>query len=65
MKNILLGMIFGIILTSVVTVNAGYHDYTYFEERVIELLEQIERHGDDINSDTQTLINSVSRLPQG
>ena len=65
MKNILLGIIFGIILASAVTVNANYHNYTDFEERVVELLEELIDHGEDISSDTQTLINSVSRLPQG
>lgn len=65
MRNIILGFILGLVIALPISAIAYNHDCTNFEERVIELLEDIERHGDDISSDTQTLIDSVSRLPQG
>lgn len=67
MKNIIIGLILGFVWALPVSAIAfgGTYGYTAFEERVIELLEQIERHGDDISSDTQTLIDAVNNLPRG
>ena len=65
MKNIIIGFILGLVVALPISALAYGHDFTNFETRVIELLVDIERHGDDISSDTQTLIDSVSRLPQG
>ena len=65
MKNIIIGFILGLVIALPISVLAYGHDYTNFEERVIELLVEMERHGDDISSDTQTLIDRVSDLPRG
>ena len=65
MKNIIIGFILGLALSLPISVFAYGHDYTNFEERVIELLVDIERHGDDISSDVETLIDSVNNLPRG
>lgn len=59
MKNLIIGLILGLILSLPISAIASYHNYTDWEERVIELLEQIERHGDDISSDTQTIIDKL------
>lgn len=66
MKNIIIGLILGLVIALPVSAIAfgGSYGYTGFELEVIDLLEQIERHGDDISSDTQTLIDAVSRLPK-
>ena len=64
MRNLIIGFILGLLIALPISAIAYGHDYTSFEERVIELLEDIERHGDDISSDTETLINAVSNLPR-
>ena len=63
MKNIMIGLVLGFALTLPFRVGASY-GYTGFQLEVLDLLEQIERHGEDISSDTQTLIDTVSNLPR-
>ena len=65
MKNIIIGFILGLVIALPISVLAYGHDYTNFEERVIELLVEMERHGDDISGDVETLIDSVNNLPRG
>ncbi len=57
MKNILLGMIFGLILASTITVNAYSPSYTEWEQEVVDLLEEIRDNGDDLIGKIETLID--------
>jgi len=63
MKNIFIGLILGLILGFILTLPfqvKAYNDaYTEWEEEVINLLRQIERHGDDISSDVEVIINKL------
>lgn len=59
MKNIIIGIILGFVLTLSVEVIAYNRYNTEFEEDVIELLQQLQRHGEDISSDTQTIIDKL------
>ena len=65
MKNIIIGFILGLVIALPVSAIAFDQYRTRFEADVIDLLEKIERHGEDISSDTQTLIDAVSNLPRG
>lgn len=65
MKNLIIGLILGFVLTSPFQVKAYNDAYTEWQQDVIDLLEEVVDHGEDISSDTQTLIDSVNRLPQG
>jgi len=65
MKNIIIGLILGFALTLPFQAIANNQYRSRFEEDVVDFLEKIERHGEDISSDTQTLIDAVSRLPKG
>ncbi len=59
--NIFIGAILGLSL-SLLALNANAYNndpYTPWQREVIDLLEQIERHGDDISSDTQTIIDKL------
>ena len=57
--NILLGMIFGLILATTIPSNAYNDSYTEWQQEVIELLEELVTHGEDISSDTQTIIDKL------
>lgn len=57
--KIIIGAILGFVLTLPFQVKAYNDAYTEWEEEVINLLEQIERHVDDINSDTESIINKL------
>ncbi len=59
MKNILLGFILGFALALPITALAYNHDFTEWEQEVIDLLEDLVDHGEDISSDTQTIIDKL------
>lgn len=58
MKNIIIGLILGFVLTLPLTVKA-YNHYTEWEQEVIDLLEELVDHAEDISSDTQTIIDKL------
>ena len=59
MKNILLGFILGFALALPISALAFSGNYTEWEQEVIELLEELVDHGEDISSDTETIINKL------
>ncbi len=59
MKNIIIGLILGFVLTLPFQVKAYNDAYTEWEQEVIELLEELVNHGEDISSDTQTIIDKL------
>ena len=68
MKKYIIGLIVGLVLGFALTLPfqaTAQNGMTWWQIEVLDLLKQIERHGDDISSDTETLINAVSNLPRG
>ncbi len=59
MKNIIIGLILGFMLTLPFQVKAYNDAYTEWEEEVIDLLEELVTHGEDISSNTQTIIDKL------
>ncbi len=59
MKNIIIGLILGFMLTLPFQVKAYNDIYTEWEQEVIDLLEELVDHGEDISSDTQTIIDKL------
>lgn len=59
MKNIFIGLIIGVILTGTWNANAFNDAYTDWQQEVIDLLEDIVDNGEDISSDTQTIIDKL------
>lgn len=59
MKNIFIGLILGFLLTLPLQVKAFNDSYTEWEQDVIYLLEELVDHGEDISSDTQTIIDKL------
>ncbi len=59
MKNIIIGIILGFVLTLPFQVKAYIVNYTEWEQEVIDLLEELVDHGEDISSNTQTIIDKL------
>ncbi len=59
MKNIIIGLILGFVLTLPFQVKAYNNAYTEWEQEVVDLLEEIVDKGEDISSDTQTIIDKL------
>ena len=59
MKNIIIGLILGFVLTLPFQVKAYNNTYTEWEQEVVDLLEELVTHGEDISSDTQTIIDKL------
>ena len=59
MKNILLGFILGFALSLPITAIAYNSNFTDWEQTVVDLLEDIERHGEDITSDVETILDRM------
>lgn len=59
MRNIIIGLILGFVLTLPFQAKAYMVTYTKWEQEVIDLLEELVTHGEDISSDTQTIIDKL------
>ncbi len=59
MKNIIIGLILGFVLTLPFQVKAYNDTYTEWEQEVIDLLEELVDHGEDISSDVEVIINKL------
>jgi len=59
MKNIIIGLILGFVLTLPFQVKAYNDSYTEWEQEVIDLLEELVDHSEDISNDTQSIIDKL------
>ena len=59
MKNKIIGFILGFMLALPFQVKAYSLDYSDWQQEVIDLLEELVYHGEDISSDTQTIIDKL------
>ena len=57
MKNIIIGLIFGVVLTSSFDVKAYNDTYTEWQQEVVDLLEEMVDNGDDLLGKIETLID--------
>ncbi len=59
MKNIIIGLILGFILTLPFQVKAYNDAYTEWQQEVVDLLEEVRDNGDDIYSRMDTILDRL------
>ena len=62
MKNIIIGLILGFILTSSFQVKAYNDSYTEWQQEVVDLLEEIVDNSNDIYSRMDNIIDKIGNI---